>query len=276
MNTSHQFPSFDVLLPELNQFILELVEDHRAGKINSWEQLEEKVNAFFTPEQMERIESVAPGWRKMASYSGGITLVHVMCVFLGVYVMPEYRALTPEHQQMEKWIVLLHDLDKIHIHGKRDSMHAFRSGVLAGQLLPELGFPVTEKYHELIHPWSEHTLQAFLFRDGDAAPKPDNQKLPEILTGIERLFGKNAPATLITKIILLHISLKVDPFYPTPAPLTEEEIKKFITPGLLPLLKVMMMGDNEGWSLFEPENRKRQYKDAVKAFQEVEKIIADN
>jgi hypothetical protein len=38
----------------------------------------------------------------------------------------------------------------------------------------------------------------------------------------------------------------------------------------------MMMGDNEGWSLFEPENRKRQYKDAVKAFQEVEKIIADN
>jgi hypothetical protein len=276
MNTSHQFPSFDVLLPELNQFILELVEDHRAGKINSWEQLEEKVNAFFTPEQMERIESVAPGWRKMASYSGGITLVHVMCVFLGVYMMPEYRALTPEHQQMEKWIVLLHDLDKIHIHGKRDSMHAFRSGVLAGQILPELGFPVTEKYHELIHPWSEHTLQAFLFRDGDATPKPDNQKLPEILTGIEQLFGRNAPATLITKIILLHISLKVDPFYPTPSPLTEEEIKKFITPGLLQLLKVMMMGDNEGWSLFEPENRKRQYKDAVKAFQEVEKIIADN
>jgi len=70
--------------------------------------------------------------------------------------------------------------------------------------------------------------------------------------------------------------LKIDPFYPTPAPLTEKEIKKFITPGLLPLLKVMMMGDNEGWSLFEPENRKRQYKDAVKAFQEVEKIIADN
>jgi hypothetical protein len=274
MNASRGFPSFDVLLPEFNQFILKLVEDYHAGKINSWEELEEKVNVFFTPEQMDQMETVAPGWRKMASYSGGITLVHVMCVFLGVYMMPEYRALTPEQQQMAKWIVLFHDLDKIHIQGKKDSMHAFRSGVLAANILPQLGFLVTEKYHELIRSWSEHTLRAFL--DRTSGSKPDNQKLPEILTGIEQLFGKNAPATLITKIILLHISLKVDPFYPTPAPLTEEEIKHFITRDLLPLLKVMMMGDNEGWSLFEPEDRKRQYKDTVAAFQEVEKIIANN
>ena len=274
MNASRGFPSFDVLLPKFNQFIFELVEDYQAGKINSWEQLEEKVNAFFTPEQMDQMETVAPGWQKMTSYSGGITLVHVMCVFLGVFMMSEYRALTPEQQQMEKWIVLLHDLDKFHISGKKDSMHAFRSSVLAANILPELGFPVTEKYHELIRLWSEHTLRAFL--DRTSGPKPDNQKLPEILTGIEQLFGKNAPATLITKIILLHISLKVDPFYPTPAPLTEKEIKHFITPDLLPLLKVMMMGDNEGWALFEPEVRKRQYKDTVRAFQEVEKIIADN
>lgn len=276
MNASNEFPSFDVLLPDLNKFILKLVEDYYAGKINSWEELEEKVNIFFTSEQMGRMESVAPGWQKMASYSDGITLVHVMCVFLGVYMMPEYQALTPEQQKMAKWIVLFHDLDKIHIQGKKDSMHAFRSGVLAANILPELGFPVTEKYYELIHSWGDHTLQAFLVRDGDVAPKPDNQKLPEILTGIEHLFGKNAPATLITKIVLLHISLKVDPFYSTPAPLTEKEINHFITPDLLPLLKVMMMGDNEGWSLFKPEDRQRQYKDTVKAFQEVEKIIADN
>ena len=276
MNASPGFPSFDVLLPELDQFIHELMQYHQAGKINSWEQLEEKVNAFFTPVQMDRMESVAPGWRKMASYSGGITLVHVMCVFLGVYMMPEYRVLTPDQQQMAKWIVLFHDLDKVHIPGKKDSMHAFQSGVLAANTLPSLGFPITAKYHERIHSWSEHTLQAFVIRANDATPKPDNQKLPEILTGIEDLFGKNAPATLITKIVLLHISLKVDPLYATPSPLTEEEIKHFITPDLLPLLKVMMMGDNEGWALFEPEVRKRQYKDTVAAFQEVEKIITDN
>ncbi|MCI0555347.1 MAG: hypothetical protein L0287_30745 [Anaerolineae bacterium] len=274
MNALHELPSFDVLLPELNKFILELVEDYRAGKINSWEELEEKVNAFFTLEQMEQMESVAPGWQKMASYSGGITLVHVMCVFLGVYMMPEYQALTPEGLQMAKWIVLFHDVDKFHMSGKKDTLHAFRSGVLTANTLPVLGFTTTENYHELIRSWSKHTLHAFVASDGNAAPKPDNQKLPEILAGINQLFGEDAPATLITKAILLHISLSVDPFYSTPAPLTKEEIKRFITPSLLPLLKVMMMGDNEGWSLFEPEVRKRQYKDALAAFEEVERIIA--
>jgi len=267
------FPSFDKRLPFLNQFVLELVDDYHAGKINSWDELDEKVKRFFTPERMEQTEALVPGWKKMASYSDGITLTHVMCVFLGVYMMPEFQALTSEGQQIAKWIVLFHDVDKFHVSGKKDTMHAFRSGALAAQILPTFGFPVTEKYQELIHSWSELALHAFTVSDGDADPKPDNQKLPEILTGIQQLFGEDAPATLITKAALLHISLNIDPFYPTPAPLTDDEIKRFITPSLFPLLKVMMMGDNEGWALFEQEDRKRQYKDAVAAFQEVEKII---
>jgi len=270
MNT----PVFDEHLPFLNQFILELVDDYHAGNLNSWDELDEKVKNFFPVERMEQMESIVHGWKKMASYSDGITLTHVMCVFLGVHMMPEFQALTPEGQQMAKWIVLFHDVDKFHLSGKKDTKHAFRSGVLTANILPTFGFPVTEKYHELINSWSEYTFHAFIANNGDAAPKPDNQKLPEILTGIDQLFGEDAPATLITKTVLLHISLIVDPFYPTPAPLTEEEIKRYITPSLLPLLKVMMMGDNEGWALFEPEDRERQYKDAMAAFQEVEKIIA--
>ena len=220
------------------------------------------------------MEALVPGWRKMTSYTDGITLTHVMCVFLGAYIMPEFQALTSDGQQIAKWIVLLHDVDKFHIRGKKDTMHAFRSGALAAKTLPTFGFPVTEKYRELIHSWSELTLHAFIAPAGDATPKPDNQKLPEILVGIEQLFGEDAPASLITKVVLLHISLNIDPFYPTPAPLTDDEIKRFISPNLLPLLKVMMMGDNEGWSLFELDDRTRQYKDAVAAFQDVEKIIA--
>jgi hypothetical protein len=38
----------------------------------------------------------------------------------------------------------------------------------------------------------------------------------------------------------------------------------------------MMMGDNDGWSLFEPEVRKRQYKDTREAFEEVHRFIASN
>ena len=50
MNTRQEFPSFDVLLPDLNQFIVDLVEEYKAEKIKSWNDLEDRVNAFFTPE----------------------------------------------------------------------------------------------------------------------------------------------------------------------------------------------------------------------------------
>jgi len=266
-------PAFDDRLPFLNQFILALVNGYHAGRIDSWDALDEKVKAFFTPERMEQTESLVPGWKKMTSYSNGITRTHVMCVFLGVFMLPEFEALTHAEQQTAKWIVLLHDADKIHLRGKKDAMHAFRSGVVAAKILPSFGFPVTDKYHDLIQIWSELTLNAFIVRDDDATPKPDNQKLPEILSGIDQLFGLDAPASLIAKVVLLHISLDVDPFYPTPAPLTDEEIKRFITPTLLPLMKVMMMGDNEGWSLFDPDTRQRQKRDALTAFQKFYKII---
>jgi len=275
-NLSSPFPSFDRTIPFLNQFILALVDSYRAGKINSWDDLDGSVKAFFTFEQMDRMEKLASGWTKMASYSNGITLTHVTCVFLGVYMLSEFQTLTPAQQQIAKWIVLFHDLDKIHIQGKKDTMHGFRSGVLAARTLPPLGFPKTDKYHELLGSWSELTRHAYIEYPGDTVHTPDNRKLPEILLGIDQMFGVDAPASLITKTVLLHISLNVDPYYPTPAPLTDTEIKQFITPSLIPFLKVMMMGDNEGWSLFEPEVRKRQYKDTLEAFERLQRLIASN
>ena len=274
MNAPRTFPPFEDKLQFLDQFILELVEAYHTEKINSWDELDREVKAFFTPERLDQMEALVPGWKKMASYSDGITLTHVICVFLGVYIMPEYQALTPEEQQIAKWIVLIHDIDKFHIHGKKDTMHAFRSGVLAAQILPAFGFPITEKYDGLIEPWSELTRQAFVPGGEAAAPRPDNRKLPEIFMGIDQLFGEGAPAALITKTILLHISLNIDPDYPTPSPLTETELKRFITPKLLPLLRVMMLGDTEGWALFAPADRVRQMKAAREIFQEVEKLIA--
>lgn len=265
-------PTFDSNLPFLNQFILELVDGYRAGDIRSWEALDGRVKAFFTPERMAQTEALVPGWEKMASYSEGITLTHIMCVFLGVFMLPEFQALPPEGQQLAKWIVLLHDVDKVHVRGKRDAMHAFRSGVVAAHTLPSFGFPVTDAYPEEIGPWSELTRQAFIEQDG-GAQKPDNQKLPAILAGIDRLFGLDAPASLITKVVLLHISPSVDLEYPTPSPLTEAEIQRFITPSLFPLLRVMMLGDNEGWSLFEPETRARQRRDTLAAFQSFQRLI---
>lgn len=266
-------PKFDERLEFIDQFIRGLVEKYRTEILTTWDQLDELVKVFFTSECMDLTETLMPGWKKMASCSDGITLTHIMCVFLGVYMLPEFQALTAEEQQLEKWIVLFHDLDKFHIPGKKDTMHAFRSGVLAAKILPSFGFPVTEKYKILIDTWSEFTFHACVTADKDTTPKPDNSKLPEVLSGIDQLFGIDTPAALITKTALLHISLNIDPLYPTPAPLTEEELKRFITPKLYPLLKVMMLGDNEGWTLFEPEMRSYQSHQAMLAFEKIEKII---
>ena len=268
-----EFPLFDSHFPLLNQFTLELVKAYNAGEIISWDELDARVKSFFTQEIMNTIETKIPGWKKMASYSNGITLTHVICVFLGMFMLPEFQALSPEQQQIAKWIVLFHDIDKAHIRGQRDKMHAFNSAVVAANILPSLGFPITGKYHKLINPWSEYTRQAFVLPDGEQWPKPDNQKLPKILLDIEEFFGENTPAALITKTALLHISLAVDKNYSTPAPLTDAEAKRYINPNLFPLLKVMMLSDNEGWSMFEPEVREQQNSDALKEFKRIRELI---
>ena len=274
MNRTLDFPSFDVEFEVLNRFILALVDEYKNGMLSSWDDLEKRAANFYTPEQMNFIETKAPGWKKMASYSDGITLTHVTCVFLGMFMLSEFQALSAGQQQLTKWIVLFHDIDKFHIRGKKDTMHAFRSGVVAANTMPKIGFPVSSLYDELVKPWSELTVNAFTLEDENSTPKPDNRKLPDIISGINHLFGKDAPAALITKTVLLHISLDVDKNYPTPTPLTESETREFISLDLFPLLKVMMLSDNEGWSLFEPEVRAQQNRDALEAFERVHKIIS--
>ena len=132
----------------------------------------------------------------MASYTEGITLVHVMCVFLGMYMLPEFLQLSIYQQGMMKWVILFHDIDKIHIRGKKDTLHAFRSAAVAANRLPDLGFPITSEYPALVGLWSQDTSQACIDGEGDAPPIPDNRKLSRILSGIEQLYGANTPAAL--------------------------------------------------------------------------------
>jgi hypothetical protein len=273
MSNQTDFPVFDDQLSELNLFLIKLVEEYSAEKIESWDDLDKNVKAFFTPKTMDNMEAILSGWKKMASYSDGITLTHVTCVFLGMSMLPEFQNLSQEQQQIAKWIVLFHDIDKIHIRGKKDSMHAFHSAVVAAQNLPNLGFPITGTYRKLIDSWSELTYNACIDIGGGVAPKPDNQKLPEILAGINRLYGENSPAALIIKTTLLHISLNIDINYPTPSPFTMMEAELYIDPILFPLLRVMMLSDNEGWSMFDPKVRARQRNDTLRAFAHVQSII---
>ena len=70
MNITPAFPSFDIHLADLNQFILELVDAHEAGNIKSWIDLEETVDGYFTPDRMDYIEARAPARFSLGSRRG--------------------------------------------------------------------------------------------------------------------------------------------------------------------------------------------------------------
>lgn len=273
MNSTRLFPAFDDTFSDLNRFILRLVQAYGMGKIRSWDDLGERVNIYFTSERMEQMESLVPGWRKMASKSAGVTLIHVTCVFLGLVMLPEFQSLPWDGQQLAKWIVLFHDVEKEVQGGKKDTTHAFRSAVGAARQLPHFGFAVTEEYDHLIALWSELTYSAIKTSADFPEPIQDNAKLPEILSGIERMFGIDTPTALIVKCVLFHMSINVVSDWPQAAPLTEEEIKRYIQNNLEPLLKVMMLADNEGWVMFYPE-REQQRTETLQVFEKVEQLIS--
>ena len=273
MNITSVFPPFDIHLSDLNQFILDLVEEYRAEKIRSWDDLEKRVKAFFTAKQIEHVESVVPGWRKMASFLDGVTLVHVIGVFLGLMVLPEFQYLSERQQEIAKWIVLFHDVEKEIRKGERDPKHAFRSAVTAARRLPHLGFAVTKEYDSLITSWSEFTSSAIKKPSDLPEPVQDNDKLPEILAGIEKMFGNDTPAALIVKGVLLHMSINVVEDWPQASPMTQAEIKRNVKRNLVPFLKVMMLADNEGWVMFYSD-RVKQRNETLEAFERIEQIMS--
>jgi hypothetical protein len=270
MNTSQSFPSFDERLAFLDQFILKLVEWHHTEKVNSWDELDTEVKTFFTAKRMARMDALVPGWKKMSSYQEGITRTHVMCAFLGLYKMPEFLSLRKDQKQIMKWVILFHDVEKEPLAGKRDPLHAFRSAAGAARTLPRLGFPVTPEYHSEIDSWDQFTRSAIAKLEDSPNEVQDNHKLPEILQGIERLFGRHTPADLVIRTILLHLSVDMKE-WPPPNPLSPDEARRFVDRQVFPLLKVMNLADNDGWTLFDPAVNERQRLDVLEQFEKIEK-----
>lgn len=272
MKPGQALPGFENRFGEFDQFIHKLVALYQAEEINSWEALEKQAGSFFNHARMEQMNAEVPGWKKMASFANGMTLTHVTCAFLGLYMMPEFSSLMPYQQEIMKWVILLHDLEKEVRNGKRDHFHAFRSAVTAARLLPGLGFAAQPEYSSLIEDWRRCTLSARIRRDESTGEVQDNRRLPEILDGIERLFGHNTPAALIIKTILFHLSVKMKE-WPPANPLTDEEARHYFDQDLLPLLKVMHLADSEGWAMFD-STRERLFRDTVEIFEELDRSLA--
>lgn len=272
MTKEMSIPSVESHLPELMDLVTLLAQDFDAGEIDSQQAMADRVQAFFVSDMIEKMDSVLPGWREMSSYSDGATLVHVMCVFTGLLLCPEYCDATPAEQTLMKWIVLFHDIGKKAQKGQRDHVHGFRSASMAGETLPRLGFGVTNNYQSLIGEWVYATENAI------AQPKSedyiqDNSKLPKIIDGIDRMFGRNTPTALVVKAVLLHMSINVVEDWPQTAPLFEAEIRQYIDTELFPLLKAMMLADNDAWALFSQHTKERHRRNTLAVFEEVRSII---
>jgi hypothetical protein len=273
MSNHTAFPPIESHLPALMRLVSQLARAVEHGEIDSWQGMTQRVEAFFRPDIMEQVDAVAPGWREMSSYANGVTLVHVMCVFTSLLLCPEYQQATAEQQALLKWIVLFHDIAKKVQEGRRDYIHGFRSAAIAGEMLPKFGFVVTNEYAALISAWAALTNGAVTKGDTIADYIQDNHKVPEIFAGIEKLLGRNTPAALIVKTVLLHMSITVIHEWPQAAPLTAAEVKQCIDAELFPLLKIMMLVDNDGWSRFDPPTKERYRLETLVVFDEIKRQI---
>lgn len=266
------FPTIEQHLPDMMAFAVSLARDYQSGDLSSWPALTQRVDAFFTPTMLDQVEKVAPGWRKMAAQGKGVTQVHVMCALTGLLTCPEFKRASPMQQELAKWIVLFHDMAKQVAPGKPDRTHAFRSATIAAAALPTIGFAVTADHAGHCDEWFA-LVRAANIQLGDrhtAFPIQDNTRLPHIIEGIGRLFGRGSPAALIVKTVLFHHSITMLEHYPVSAPLTERETERYLDRDLLAQLKLMSLADSDGWELFLPPTRERYRQLTLAVFDELE------
>lgn len=263
------FPTVEHHLPDLMPFIHALANDYRRKNLYGWPAVRTRVSDFFTLGRMAHFDSILPGWQMMAAYREGTTLVHVIAALAALMLLPEYQQAGPDQQAQIKWIILFHDLTKRLEQGIRDHTHAFRSAALAGRQLPRLGFSVLDSAQ--IEPWAALTAGAIMHDTPE--PVQDNRQLPEILAGLERLFGPNTPAALIVKTVLLHMSINTLHEWPQAAPFTDDEIARYVDPAMLPLLEMMMLIDNDAWAFFDPETKQRHRAETLDVFARVRRLV---
>jgi hypothetical protein len=267
------FPCFESQFPDVMDFVAILARDYRAGLIDSWDVIGAKVRAFFTPARLFEMDVIVPGWYRMALDAGGITLVHTMAVCMSLLLCTDFRRASRDRRELMKWIVFFHDIAKEIRDGRRDFTHEFHSAALTAETLPSLGFAAAPEYSLLIKDWVTVVNGAISVQDKTGINIQDNSKLPEIFASIESLFGPNTPATLIVKSVLFHMSFNVVKEWPQANPLTESDIKKYVDLELLPLLKMMILVDNDAWALFDPPLKKRFRRETLKVFQKLTSII---
>lgn len=234
-------------LPSFTTFLQQLTQDVNSEKITSWDDFETAINPFYTPEMMQKIESIAPGWIEMVSYRDGITQTHVTAVFVALMLSQEYQSATQKQRTLMEWAVLFHDISKISVKGSHDYIHAYKSAAVAGKALINLNFQTDVSQTE-IDTWYDFTYEATYYSEEYNETIQDIEKLPQIIAGLKQIHNEDAHAIVLA--ILLHLAIVTDPVYPILAPMSEEHMKISITKYSLPIMKGLFLADGSGWELF--------------------------
>lgn len=266
-------PRLEDHLPALCDFVRSLARQIEAGELQEGETLLRRFRDFYSADCMQAIEIVAPGWLEMAAHADGATLNHITQALIALQLLPEYRQAPRHPQALMEWTVLYHDLGKQVIGGQRDSLHAFRSATIAARTLPKVGFLAGEAYQATLDAWTQLVLGAAVAAIDGKGLVQDNRALPEILRGIDRLFGTDSAPALVVQAVLLHQSLNVVPEWPNAGSLTDTEIALCIRPASVPLLEALMLVDSDAWQLFDPLSKAKFRQSTLAVFTTVRRLV---
>ncbi len=269
MNT--KIPQMSEHLPAFMSFVSTLAESYAKAELQSWQDVASPTREFFTSDYLDGFDRIIPGWKKMSSDADGQTMIHIVCVFIALLNSPEYQDALSDQKALLEWSILLHDIAKQSIEGQRDLTHAFRSAADAAVILSSLGFDPQMADPSFFLVWITETKNAYIFQNDVAIP--DNAKLPEIISGIDAVFGTGQPGSLIVKSILFHMSLEAEKDWPCAAPFTGDEIQQYLDIDLLQLLGALMLADSASYNLFDHITRERYRSEILESLNHVRQLL---
>lgn len=252
-------PTLRAHLPDLMTFVDDCANKVTEATLTDWQTFASDCFAFYTPDRMNAIEAIAPGWQSMSSYRDGMTLIHVTSVLVALMRLPEYKAATNRLKALAEWIVLFHDIKKVPVKGGHDYVHGFKSAAVAGAALVNCGFGLSDGVtNSELATWVQLTDSATIFDAAHQEMIQDNSKLDAIVSGLRANHSADACAVVLG--VLLHISIITDPGYPIPAPVNADWLRGHLSDDEHALLKMMYLSDIGGWMLFSSSEEKAQHR----------------
>lgn len=247
-NNCCSLKQFHEQFPKLEKFILDLAEEYNQGKIPS-EMMDKRIINFFSEGYMKYFDENIPGWKKMSSYRDKMIMIHTIKVLIALYSLEEFNKIYDRDMRNAlKWAVLLHDIGK-ELEEKRDPHHSFKSAVIIASNASTLNFDTENKYSKTISNWTKLTYNAHIIKNNRIVH--DFSKLPEIITGIDKMFKLNSYENYLIKAVLFHQSINTEKDWSKDVTLNKKEILKYFNFELLQTLKILIMADSWSYNLFD-------------------------